>query len=155
MSKELNNILYNVAESTFGSLAFMLSMPEPDDGTVAEETTTVSVEFSGPFGGQLIMTVNAEMLPELAENMLGLEPGEDALHDHGVDALKELLNVICGNLLPKIAGVEAVFDVEGPQIIKLQESKSQTQANASVKLYLDSGMAELALYTDKAVPVEI
>ncbi len=152
MSKELNNILYNVAESTFGSLAFMLSMPEADDGTGAEQTATVKVEFSGPFGGQLTMTVNAEMLSELAANMLGLDADQDGIHNQGVDALKELLNVICGNLLPKIAGVEAVFDVGSPQIVQLQETQSQVQVNASVKLYLDSGLAELTLYTDKAVP---
>ncbi len=152
MSKELNDILYEVAEATFGSMAFLLSMPDTEDEIGSGQTTTVCVSFSGPFSGELNMTVSAEMLSELAGNMLGLDPGEDAQHDQQVDALKELLNVICGNLLPEIAGVEAVFDVASPQIVLQGETPSQVDQKASVKLCLDSGMAELTLYTDQAVP---
>ncbi len=152
MSKELNDILYEVAEATFGSMAFMLSMPDTEEEIGSDQATTVRVGFAGPFGGELTMIVDEEMLSELAGNMLGLDPGEEAPHDQQVDALKELLNVICGNLLPKIAGVEVVFDVASPQIVAQGETPSLVAPKASVKLCLDSGMAELTLYTDQAVP---
>ena len=54
------------------------------------------------------------------------------------DALKEAGNVICGNVLPKIFGREAVFDLEPPEFIPDLRSGSQLAA-------ISSGLASLTL----------
>jgi CheY-specific phosphatase CheX len=47
--------------------------------------------------------------------MLGEEPDDPNAIAKGADALKELLNVLCGNLLTAFAGEEPVFDLAVPE----------------------------------------
>ena len=64
------------------------------------------------------MAVTQQTAQELTENMLGLDEGEAEISsDDQADALKETINVICGNLLPAIAGKDAVFDIQPPEIL--------------------------------------
>lgn len=151
MSNKFDDILLNVAEETFGALAFMMAVPDDDAAEVAGETvTTIVVEFDGPTRGALFVTVSDEIMPEIAENMLGLNFGDDPpTPDQQTDALKELLNVICGNLLPEIAGAEAVFDVSAPAVAEEQDlprTYRDLPRAAAASVYFDSGRAELALF---------
>ena len=63
------------------------------------------------------------------------------------DALGEIVNVICGNLLPSIAGPEPVFDISAPEILEknaaTQPAEQSPSALASVGL--DVGWVGLAL----------
>lgn len=152
MKTELVQPLQQVAEETFQSLAFMFSMG-PDESGPAQAPgaiTAVSVAFAGPFGGQVVLWVTDDMLPPLAGNMLGLDDGEAATAEQQHDALKELLNVICGNLLPAIAGCQEVFNVRTPQVVqpKPAEAPDFSGAAAVAALTLDSGMAQVALYLE-------
>ena len=56
----------------------------------------------------------AEMCPELAANVLGLDEDDEKVEEKARDALKELLNVSCGNILTELAGTEPVFDLSVP-----------------------------------------
>ena len=162
MNNKLDEILRRVAEKTLESLAFMLPMSEeyqPDEAqtpTEDDSAMVASVCFSGPFGGTLFVAFPGCMLPELAENMLGLDFEAAApTTDQQQDALKELANVICGNLLPEIAGTEAEFDVGAPQLLTqgtIPGSYRQRPPAAGAQLCLDSGSAILALFTDGPVP---
>ena len=110
----LNEPLRQVAEETFESLAFMFAMPGDDEfGPDPDAPLAVArVSFHGPFAGELHLGVSRDMLPDLAANMLGMDEQATApTPEQQADALRELLNVVCGNLLPAIAGAEAVFNV--------------------------------------------
>ena len=72
----------------------------------------VTVSFRGPLSGRLVLRASSEILPGVAANMLGAD-GEYPLAVQR-DALGELANVICGNLLPMIGGAEAVFVLSAP-----------------------------------------
>ncbi len=118
MKRQLERIIVEVAETTCESLAFMFPMPPPEDGAdpdADEDALGASVEFSGPFEGVLAVTVPRQMLPHLAANMLGLAP-DCTTAEQRHDALRELCNVVCGNLLPAIAGPDPVFEVSPPQV---------------------------------------
>ncbi|MFP4355083.1 MAG: chemotaxis protein CheX [Phycisphaerae bacterium] len=154
MSNKLDETLAGVAEDTIMSLAFLFLMSEDEAGGIeADASVTASVEFSGPFAGALFLSAPQPMLDELAANMLGFEQGEAGLPSDDVknDALKELLNVICGNLLPEIAGNEAVFKVHAPQIqpeSAIPETyRDQHQAGAA-KFYVEEGALELVVFVD-------
>jgi len=150
MKRPLDQKLAEVAEQTFESLAFMFSMPEK-----AEHTVAVSIGFSGPAEGKLFVWMPQSSLPTLATNMLGMDDGDGeptAAQQH--DSLKELANVICGNLLPKVAGVRAVFQLGQPEIIPdgaIAEVPEQRPAGKT-HITLDSGNADIELYID-SVPV--
>ncbi len=151
MSNDYNETLNRVAEETFESLAFMISMPE-DEMIEAEDgpKARVRVSFAGPVRGDVLLAVSADMLPELAVNMLGTDMDEPAPPPaQQADALGEVLNVICGNLLPAIAGSEAVFDVAAPVflgVVDAPDPAGEPPLAATTRLALDSGWAEITLF---------
>ena len=152
-----NETLEDIAEQTFGELAFMLTMPQ-DEGDPACQPVWgygASVDFTGPFDGKLFVSITAEMMEPLAANMLGLEPGEEPPEGVKIeDALKELLNVICGNLLPVIADDKVIFNIASPEILADPNPPGTIPKNLCVGeslLPLDSGVACIKLFVDEAV----
>ncbi len=87
------------------------SLAEPDSGWVHAR-----IAFSGPVSGRLELDLAGELRREIAANVLGLESDDDAAERGGDDALRELLNVICGHLLTQMAGEAAVFDLGLPEV---------------------------------------
>ena len=150
----LDSLIQRVAEETFEALAFMMPMPADDEPSADAPTVIASVRFAGPFAGTLLLTVEQAMLAELAGNMLGMMDPDDLTAEQQIDGLKELLNVICGNLLPELAGEEAVFDVLAPEMIPGAPAPAGDAAPlASVCLALDAGRAALSLYAPADAPV--
>jgi CheY-specific phosphatase CheX len=157
MNKELDQVMTAMAAEVFESLAFLIPMPEEDGPSNSSPRIAAQVAFSGPFGGALALSVDAAMLPALAANMLGTEEGTAVSQDHQNDAFKELLNVLCGNLLPIIAGKEAVFDVHAPQLLEgavLPDTSSEGSPVWTAELCVDAGKAELRLFVDGKLPAE-
>lgn len=141
MSKKLERELYKAAVLTFEELGFLLPTPEINEQQLnAQVEAAVSVEFKGPFSGKLMVKVCGGLLPTIAANMLGEEkvPSERLQHD----ALKEIANVICGNMLPSIAGSKEMFHVSPPQMAESTESLPV----AEVQVGLDHGRADLLLF---------
>ena len=115
MRAKLEEIMSQVTIDTLEKLAFMFAFSdEGEEDPTGDSTIAGSVSFTGPFSGTLVMTMSIEALKELAANMLGFDDGEETTQDHRFDALKETMNVICGNLLPAISGDEVVFDIGVP-----------------------------------------
>lgn len=160
MNSKLDEMLQNVAEEVFESLAFLIVMPEEEQaGSVLTDDncwTAATVAFAGPFSGALFLSVSADMLPAIAANMLGLD-GDEALSPvQQRDAFKELVNVVCGNLLPALAGDKATFDVRAPEVLpegRIPPSLQGRPPAATARLNLDAGRAELALFA-AAVPLK-
>ena len=153
MNKQFDDILQSVAEETFESLAFLLPMPEPDD-PIDCLNATVIVGFSGPFDGELILTLPQAVLVELTANMLGLDEESDIPVETQQDALKELANVVCGNVLPGIAGTTAVFNVAAPLLTDAANPHSYGDLSpaAIATIHLDEGPATLELLTRGPIP---
>ena len=158
MNNRLNDTLCSVGHEVFESLAFILSAfeqePESQDDSLGEARTTGTISFKGPFDGTVALSVSSELLPEICANMLGLDFDEVAPADQQRDAFKELLNVICGNLLPKLAGEEAVFDVETGYVLcdrGIPEAVGELPSIAVAQLQLEGGWAEMALFAPQCV----
>jgi hypothetical protein len=147
-----SDTLWTVGEETFESLAFMLLMPDDEDSPGESWAHVCRVDFTGPFGGTVFVAISPGMLEPLAANMLGIEPGEDT--PEGVkleDAIKELLNVVCGNLLPAIAGSEEVFHIASPTLLDEPSVPQQVdglEERGRAEMTLDSGRALLVLFLD-------
>ncbi len=79
--------------------------------------------FRGPLRGRLELAAPAQACPEIAANLLGMDPGDEAAESRGLDALKEMLNVACGNILTAIAGPEPVFDLSVPETREIDSAQ--------------------------------
>jgi len=159
MNEEIKGTLYNVAEDVLEKLAFIFSFPEDERENMDYNAAMgAKVSFTGPFTGTLIMAVSLEALPELAGNMLGLEDDDETTLEQQQDALKELINVVCGNLLPAISGKQSVFNVNPPEIMSHNDSVVADDAPSPVaiaKMDLDDGQCDLLLFVDGQFPAQV
>ena len=157
MENNINRILSTITSEMLEGLAFIFALPaESIDDIDTESLLAAKVSFTGPFDGTLIVMVSQQMLPELAANMLGMDMDNDVSMDEQYDALRELLNVICGNLLPQLAGSQEIFSIEVPEIIDKEVITAFTQGRSlsgATKLELDDGYISLMLYTDGDISV--
>jgi hypothetical protein len=99
-------------------LAFMFAEPAGRDAFAAPdgEWLALSMGFSGPLSGALQLAVPPGLCVALAANMLGMDDDDEEAADKGLDAMKEVLNVTCGNILTELAGTEPVFTLTIPEV---------------------------------------
>lgn len=154
-----NKLLLQTVDKALSELAFMIPGEVGTEKLYSQNWDHLcKVDFSGPFSGELHVGITNSMLMPLAENMIGVEPGAEL--PEGVcelDALKELLNVICGNLLPEIEGQEAVFDISAPEVLQKEGAvKSQFSELGNASVSLDEGKACFVIFAelDKITPMK-
>ena len=151
-----SEILAHEAADTMEKLAFVFASAGEGRKTFEDGSAVAAqVRFTGPFDGILLMLISSGILQELAANMLGIDEDEEIEDSQRHDALKETLNVICGNLLPVIAGRQSVFDIAPPEMIipavEPDEGLWGTPA-AVARLGLDQGSCDLFFYVDGDLP---
>ena len=110
----------------------------------------VGVRFDGPLRGRLELRVSGDVARCVAENMLGVDALDlDADGALVRDALGEVANVVCGNLLPEIAGRDAVFRLDAPRAFDgAGAGCGHGTPAAALSLGVDGGRAELALHLE-------
>jgi CheY-specific phosphatase CheX len=105
--------------------AFMFPEPvENYDEAVFEEFQPVmaTLSYSGDGEGDIALIVPVEMCIELAMNLLGEDIDPEDPGEKPQDAVKEILNIIAGQLLTEVFGETAVFNLT-PPIAKNLESE--------------------------------
>jgi len=147
MTAQLSQELYRAAARTFEDLAFLLPM-QGDPASTDGQQAWAFVAFSGPFSGRVAVGCPRQMLVPLAANMLG--DGDVPALGQQLDALREVANVVCGNLLPAIAGTQAVFRMEAPHVVQGGLPALSDQPVARAHLQLHEGWAQVLLYMDAA-----
>lgn len=142
----------NVARDVLETMAFAFVMPGGDEPSPPEDRMQASVRFDGPFGGIASLTLPCAIVPEIAANMLG-EDGETVSEQQQRDAVGELANVMCGNLVQVLAGPKPVFNLQPPRIAvgpDVTEPSAEGDAAIVARIPLENGWAELALVLDEA-----
>ena len=148
MSSSLQTQLYLAAVLTFEELTFLcpteLNGDECPDYSAAH---VVSVRFRGRTRGRLELAVSRNLLPGIAMNMLGTDgpPPEQVQRD----AVGELANVICGNLLPAVAGITTVLDLAAPETVEPIAGRESAQPpTAETRFALEDGWASVKLFVN-------
>jgi len=156
MAQQLKNILTGVTSETLEKLAFLFAFPDDersDDGP--KPAVTGRVEFDGKFRGALVVRLSTSVIPELANNMLGLEDDAEISPEAQQDAFKEVVNVVCGNALPAIAGEHAEFNIGAPEILSLKDAQKQIRNIApacAVRLTLDDAYCDVYFFVEGKLP---
>lgn len=148
MNPMLNHKLIEVTADTLEKLAFIFTFPAEAAPVIDEQNQeAVRVDFSGPFAGGMELSLPASALGELAVNMLGAEEGEELSAEQQRDALKELINVVCGNLLPVLAGHAEEFNLRTPYLVS-GESPAWNDPAAVGYLTLENGACRVRMRLD-------
>ena len=143
--------LSRAATSTFESLAFLVPEECPAAGAeLVPLAAGASVTWRGPLAGRVVVGVADGVLRAVATNMLGTAGDDPAVRR---DALGELANVVTGNVLPLVAGAEAVFRLDAPQVHDGAPSFAPAPGEARaaiVHLRFDEGDAVVAFFAAAA-----
>ena len=148
MSTQLLLQLQRATVSTFEDLGFLLPSPGVDDEQAeAQLAWRARVAFKGPVDGWLEVGVSDEIASQLASNMLGTHLNVDAAMKR--DALGEMANVICGNLVPELGGPVDIFDLGAPELSSVDTQDAVRHPGAVIlEMGVDRGRAELALVVE-------
>jgi|EndMetStandDraft_5_1072996.scaffolds.fasta_scaffold140458_3 hypothetical protein len=93
----------------------------------------VSMPFTGPARGTVELVASEKVGIGLAATILATTPEDPAARRYARDALKELLNVTCGLILPKLVPKESdatPFRMTLPELVVF-DSQTQWQAFAA------------------------
>jgi CheY-specific phosphatase CheX len=156
MEQQLKSILTAVTNDTLEKLAFLFAFPDDERVNDGPDPAVVGrVEFNGYFDGSLLMRISACAIPELANNMLGLDDDAEISKAEQQDALKEILNVICGNALPALAGDQVEFKIEAPEILSPKDAAKLNQKGKPacvVRLMLEEGFCDVYFFIHGELP---
>ncbi len=146
MDDRISDILTSAAIETLERLAFIFTSPAEENNGLGSNFMSARVSFDGPFSGRLIMKMSQVVVLEMTGNMLGIDENEATIEEQS-DAMKETINIICGNFLPIIGGNQAIFNINAPQIITEGNDEEGT-AEAVAMLSFDEELCELYLFLD-------
>ncbi len=108
MNTTIANDLYKVAAEAFENTCGLLTLP-PAEAQESEAALAgcVRVDFKGPVNGALIVQVCGPLLAVMAQHMLEEKTTPSVLAQ--TDALQEISNMICGNILPYAVDPQWIF----------------------------------------------
>jgi CheY-specific phosphatase CheX len=149
MPENIETAVFESAAHVFETSAFMSVYPWEDGNELPMPDIAATMSFSGHSNGNLTLQLVSRVLDMLAENMLGEPPeGEDA-DEKRRDALKEVLNMICGNFLTQWAGEDPVFELSPPSIVEIDSpiSNEGSAIPVSVLFNLEETCARILVST--------
>jgi CheY-specific phosphatase CheX len=97
----------------------------------------VELSFSGPDCGTLRIAANEVMCRELAVNVLGADDIDELDPSAPCEALKELANIVLGQLVADMFGDKAVFALSIPTLLTDVGNAPLRDEVASVTLLVD------------------
>ena len=114
-------------EATFVEVVEKLTFMFGEHASVAdvavgtEPWAEARMSFTGDVTGSLAVIVPQELQPEIASNILGLDSDLMSRPEVLDDALREMLNVVCGHVIRAIAGPSCSFDLVTPENLVLSD----------------------------------
>lgn len=123
---ELSRIFARVLED----FAFMFAeeLPEGMAPEIPEQSSIVSVHFSGDQKGTVCIAAPSHFCLALYDNMVGLDEGED-IDSRAKDAFKELCNVVAGQVVTDCFGSTKCYHLSVPEIIDATPQEWQSLVN--------------------------
>lgn len=98
MSEVMLTVLAQVAEQ----MGFLT--PTGPGGEAQPDDLVVGVVFSGPARGRVVVAASRALSENLARNLLAIDAASPVPAEDALDAVRELANVVAGNLLPALLG---------------------------------------------------
>ncbi len=121
MQQQKSATLTAIFSDVLANLAFMFT--DEDDAALKSDAVwaEASIEYRGCVSGRLNLVYPKPFSIELAANLLGTDPDSEDVELQAEDAVKELMNIICGQLVTALHGTEALFNLSIPRVEALSD----------------------------------
>lgn len=113
-----------VVSDVLADLAFMVCDDEPADLPVGSVWLQSEVQYTGPENGGLVCWCTRDFAIQLCANLLGIDPDQGNAQIGAEDAVREFMNVLCGQLVTSWFGHQAVFNLSIPTVRECIETPS-------------------------------
>lgn len=142
MNQNHSELITESIVDIFEKVAFLFPLPVEELEDVCPEEDgqmiCIGITFNGPSNGEFIISLPKELTKEISANMLGIDEDDPDVEQKSIDAAKEILNIVCGNMLPKIYGEEPIFYLSAPYILERLEGQINEIKNYDItKIQMD------------------
>ena len=111
--------LTTVLSEVLANLAFMFTDDGEFEPPVGQRWLETVISYEGSVSGSLRLACTATFTEKLAANLLGMDSGEETTEQESIDAVKEFMNVVCGQYVTTLCGAEEVFNLGIPEAVEL------------------------------------
>jgi len=150
MKTRIENALIEASIRTFEDVCFMYLVPELKDSQkelVVE--AAAEVKYKGEYTGKLIIEARGELFTAIATNMLSNEIPNT---QQKKDALGEIANIICGNIVPSLGRQGGRgYKIESPRFLQRDEllkEEGQSAPLAEIVLNFNQGRADIKFFVN-------
>jgi len=119
------------------AFVFVEEEPGPVDPPGDGSPLLAEIDFSSTSrSGRLVMAASPSLCAEVAQNVLGEEDQSHLPEDARRNALQEVVNIACGNLLARLYGTEEMFELSVPtcQEISAEEWREMGKSEDVISL---------------------
>lgn len=107
---DLTAVVCNVLED----LAFLVSDEGESRAAARNEWLECAISYEGPVSGTLVCWCTRNFALQLTANLLGADPDDGSVQQQIGDALREFMNVVCGQFVTTVHGSGPVFNLSIP-----------------------------------------
>lgn len=125
------DLIKKICFEIFEQLAFMFGEELDKDEVESPQGDFIRavMTFSGHRKGSIELVIPKRLAPALANNILGIDESSHPDAEIAEDALKELLNTVCGRILPTIFTDTETFDLHPPEVAGITKFQWQDLLN--------------------------
>jgi CheY-specific phosphatase CheX len=150
MKTQIEKFLIESTVKTLEDLCFMYQDPELKD---AQENlpleAAAEVKYrSDDFTGKLLIETRGGLFSAIATNILS---NDDISDQQKKDALGEIANIICGNVVPSLGGGGREYKIDPPTSLNkddLLKEEWREEPVAGITLNFNDGRADIKLFVD-------
>jgi CheY-specific phosphatase CheX len=145
MQQQKSPTLTTIFSEVLANLAFMFTDEEQVGAGSEESWLETAISYRGPLVGTLQFRCTTGFSVLLAANLLGIDSQEQEAEDKARDAVKEFMNIVCGQLVTVLYGADAVFNLTIPEVTELPEPPELEPGDStnSSTLSVDGFMVQL------------
>jgi CheY-specific phosphatase CheX len=149
MKSKIEKVLEEASVNTFEDTCFMYQVPELNN--VQKNLTleaAAEVKYRGDYTGSLLIETRGGLFSAIAANILSID-SPSCLQKK--DALGEVANIICGNVVTSLGRSKQGYKIESPRSLKKDEllkEKRQGKPLAEITMNFNEGRADIKFFVD-------
>ena len=117
-------ILTKVCSEVLANLVFLFTEDAEPEVPTEDRWLETTIGYFGPGGGRLGLLCPRGFAVLLAENLVGTHTRDGASQSGADDAVKEFMNIVCGQFITAAHGTGDVYNLTIPQVREHDEEPS-------------------------------